>query len=102
MVQHVNDKLLAKMGASAPPSRRQSVDTANANGDHSQHQEPEGLTSRRPSSDIRGANGGPKSEELYEILCNDIVLPLDMTLIAVRQYVWRSGSELALCYRRKK
>jgi len=38
----------------------------------------------------------------YEILCNDVVLPLHMTLAAVRQYVWKSGNEMVLCYRRKK
>jgi Domain of unknown function (DUF3337) len=41
------------------------------------------------------------AEDMYEILCNDIVLPLDMTLAAVRQFVWRQSSELTMHYRRK-
>ncbi|KAJ6518796.1 hypothetical protein C8R45DRAFT_1204129 [Mycena sanguinolenta] len=44
----------------------------------------------------------PRAEDLYEILCNDIVLPLDMSIAAVRQYVWRQGNELTMCYRRNR
>ncbi|KAH7889662.1 hypothetical protein F5I97DRAFT_1996070 [Phlebopus sp. FC_14] len=40
-----------------------------------------------------------RAEELYEILCNDLVLPLDMTLAAVRQYFWRQATELTMHYR---
>lgn len=43
----------------------------------------------------------PKPEDLYEILCNDAILPLDMTLAAVRQFVWRSSAELVMYYRKK-
>ncbi|KAJ6610194.1 hypothetical protein B0H10DRAFT_2193503 [Mycena sp. CBHHK59/15] len=42
----------------------------------------------------------PCAEDLYEILCNDVVLPLDMSIAAVRQYVWRQSVELTMCYRR--
>jgi WD repeat-containing protein 48 len=44
---------------------------------------------------------GPRAEDVYEILCNDMVLPLDMTLAAVRQYIWRQASELTMYYRRR-
>lgn len=44
----------------------------------------------------------PRPEDAYEILCNDAVLPLDMTLAAVRQYVWRQTGELVMYYRRKR
>ena len=44
---------------------------------------------------------GPRAEDVYEILCNDTVLPLDMTLAAVRQYIWRQAVELTLYYRRR-
>ncbi|KAJ7155376.1 hypothetical protein C8R43DRAFT_1234971 [Mycena crocata] len=44
----------------------------------------------------------PRAEDLYEILCNDVVLPLDMSIAAVRQYVWRQGTELTMCYRRNR
>lgn len=44
---------------------------------------------------------GPRAEDIYEILCNDVVLPLDMTLAAVRQYIWRQAPELTMYYRRR-
>jgi WD repeat-containing protein 48 len=44
----------------------------------------------------------PRAEDLYEILCNDVVLPLDMSIAAVRQYVWRQTTELTMCYRRNR
>jgi len=37
----------------------------------------------------------------YELVCNDVVLPGEMTLAAVRQYVWKQASDLVLQYRRK-
>ncbi|KAI6099883.1 hypothetical protein EDD16DRAFT_1764042 [Pisolithus croceorrhizus] len=43
-----------------------------------------------------------RAEEVYEILCNDSVLPLDMTLGAVRHYFWRQSSELVMHYRLRK
>ena len=67
------------------------------------------------SVDTRSLNSGPKTQqaqsqsgeprarpdELFEIMCHDTVLPLDMTLAAVRQFVWRQSSELTMYYRRK-
>lgn len=44
----------------------------------------------------------PKAEDEFEILCNDTLLPLGMSLAAVRQYVWRQGTELVMYYRKKK
>jgi WD repeat-containing protein 48 len=44
----------------------------------------------------------PRAEDLYEILCNDLVLPYDMTLAAIRQFVWKQSSELVMHYRRKQ
>jgi len=46
-----------------------------------------------------GTHGKPEDE--YEILCHDTLLPLTMTLSAVRQYVWKQSSELVMQYRRK-
>ncbi|KAL4067662.1 hypothetical protein J3A83DRAFT_4543660 [Scleroderma citrinum] len=43
-----------------------------------------------------------RPEETYEILCNDSVLSLDMTLAAVRQYFWRQSSELVMHYRLRR
>jgi WD repeat-containing protein 48 len=42
------------------------------------------------------------ADDLYEILCNDTLLPYEMTLAAVRQFVWRQGTELVMYYRRKR
>ena len=55
----------------------------------------------RPSPTTVLKPRGPRAEDLYEILCNDMVLPLDMTLAAVRQYVWRQAAELTMYYRRR-
>ena len=44
----------------------------------------------------------PTADNLYEILCNDTLLPYEMTLAAVRQFVWRQGTELVKHYRRKR
>ena len=44
----------------------------------------------------------PTADDLYEILCNDTLLPYEMTLAAVRQFVWRQGTELVMHYRRKR
>ncbi|KAI0094173.1 hypothetical protein BDY19DRAFT_6668 [Irpex rosettiformis] len=46
-------------------------------------------------------NDAIRAEDQYEILCDNMVLPLDMTLAAVRQFVWRSAGELVMYYRRK-
>ena len=43
-----------------------------------------------------------RPEDQYEILCNEAVLPLDMTLASVRQFIWRQSGELVMYYRRKK
>jgi len=47
-----------------------------------------------------GGSGGPLEESELEIVCNNRVLPLDMSLAAVRHFVWRSPEELELLYRR--
>ncbi|KAH9172516.1 hypothetical protein EDB89DRAFT_2229318 [Lactarius sanguifluus] len=44
----------------------------------------------------------PPPEDLWEIVCNDTVLPINMTLAAVRQYVWRQSGEVVLYYRRRR
>ncbi|KAK7696520.1 hypothetical protein QCA50_001178 [Cerrena zonata] len=62
------------------------------------------VSTPRSSFDIRSPSrndGRPRPEESFEILCNDMVLPLDMTLAAVRQFVWRSSGELVMHYRRR-
>lgn len=44
----------------------------------------------------------PRAEDEYEILCNEALLPLGVTLAAVRQYVWKQSAELVMHYRRKR
>lgn len=55
------------------------------------------------SSLAKSREGEPRTrpEEQFEILCHEMVLPLDMTLAAVRQFVWRQSGELTMHYRRK-
>jgi WD repeat-containing protein 48 len=43
-----------------------------------------------------------RAEDEYEILCNDTLLPLGMSLAAVRQFVWKSSAELVMHYRKKR
>ncbi|KAJ3840110.1 hypothetical protein EV361DRAFT_944237 [Lentinula raphanica] len=81
LVNHVQDKL-EKFAASSPTSA---------------------ATSPRTSIESQYPHGQrPPAEELYEILCNDVLLPLDMSLAAVRHYVWRQPTELTLYYRLKR
>ena len=64
---------------------------------------PRSSIERRSIASGRGRehDGRPRPEEQYEILCNDALLPLDMTLAAVRQFVWRQSAELVMHYRRR-
>ncbi|KAG6840938.1 hypothetical protein C0991_003122 [Blastosporella zonata] len=75
LVVHVQEKL----GKMSPPSRTESPE--------------EGQESN--------AQPRPPAEEEFEILCNDVVLHLGMSLAVVRQYVWKQSSELSMYYRRK-
>ncbi|KAG9318516.1 hypothetical protein JVU11DRAFT_607 [Chiua virens] len=82
LTHHVQEKL-ERLSSTTSPSTRSSVDTS---------------TPASPST--RGFH--MQAEETYEILCNDTVLSLDMTLAAVRRYFWRQSSELTMCYRLRK
>jgi WD repeat-containing protein 48 len=42
------------------------------------------------------------SDDLWEISCNATVLPPNVTLAVVWQYVWRQSGEVVLDYRRKR
>jgi len=78
----VQDKLERLSSGSKAPSIRSSFD---------------GPSPRSPQHPPR-----PRAEDIYEIICNDMVLPLGMTLAVVRQYVWKSSAELVLYYKRKR
>ena len=81
-VQDKLDKMAGSHGPTLPNTPRSSFDTRASGGRHRDEHR-------------------PRAEELYEIVCNDVVLPLDMTLAAVRQFVWRQAGELSMYYRRK-
>ncbi|KAL0954529.1 hypothetical protein HGRIS_003496 [Hohenbuehelia grisea] len=83
LAAHVQDKL-DKIASGQPVSSSGSVRTSS----DSQQSSP-GRASR------------PRAEDLYEILCGELILPLDMCLAAVRQYVWRQSGELVMHYRKK-
>ncbi|GMF02291.1 unnamed protein product [[Candida] boidinii] len=40
-------------------------------------------------------------EDWLEITCRDKILPLHMTLATVKARIWKSNSDVELCYRRK-
>ncbi|KAH8105298.1 WD40 repeat-like protein [Cristinia sonorae] len=94
LTYHVQDKLDKLSAAGRTPAQgtpRSSVDSRSVS--------PHTVRSRSPSKADR--EGRPRAEEVFEILCNDMVLPLNMTLAAVRQFVWRSAGELTMHYRKK-
>ncbi|KAF9476316.1 WD40 repeat-like protein [Pholiota conissans] len=79
IVNHVQDKLDKIM----PGSKAASVRSLSEQNDH-------------------GRPNRPRAEDEYEILCSDTLLPLGMSLAAVRQHVWKQSIELVLHYRRKR
>ncbi|KAF9650411.1 hypothetical protein BDM02DRAFT_3222131 [Thelephora ganbajun] len=86
LTNHVQDKLarIAAGAGSTATTPRSSVDA---------------LGRSSPPTPLK--HRGPRAEDIYEILCNDTVLPLDMTLAAVKQYIWRQAAELTMYYRRR-
>jgi WD repeat-containing protein 48 len=50
----------------------------------------------------KGSSSNRAPDDLWEIVCNDTVLPPNMTLAVVRQHVWRQSGEVVLHYRRKR
>lgn len=60
------------------------------------------MPSARSSVEAAEPKARPRAEDEYEILCNEALLPLGMTLAVVRQYVWRQSAELVMHYRRKR
>ncbi|KAG9029580.1 hypothetical protein FS837_003512, partial [Tulasnella sp. UAMH 9824] len=85
VLQYVKDKLepvdLARVKPDAKDGAKQAAPTSSQ-------------TNLPPPPDV-------KPEDMYELLCNDTVLPLTMTIGAVRHYVWRQSGELMMYYRRK-
>ncbi len=52
----------------------------------------------RPTTEMRS---GKKPEEWLELLCQDKVIPLKMTLASIRSRIWKSGGDVVLTYRRR-
>lgn len=103
---HVQDKLEriqahAASGESRAPSARSSVDSQAHHhlGSQQSHHRQSSLAPNSPGGSKPASR--PRAEDMYEILCNEAVLPLSMTLLAVRQFVWRQSAELVMYYRRK-
>jgi hypothetical protein len=70
----------------------------------SNHHQTSGNTRHRKSSRAAIEEEGSvqkKPEDLYELLCNDVVIPNSMTLAAVKHFRWKSGGELVMEYRKK-
>lgn len=55
-----------------------------------------------PSSDDDGFDPTRKPEEIIELVCNGMVLPVKMTLGAVRAFVFRGGGDIVIGYRLRK
>ncbi|PVG01194.1 hypothetical protein CPB86DRAFT_805384 [Serendipita vermifera] len=107
---------------SKPPTMNQgTTPSAPPSNSHSQkHRPPSSSSTRSSGSNHHQATGNPrhrkssraaieeeeavqkKPEDLYELLCNDVVIPNSMTLAAVKHFRWKSGGELVMEYRRKQ
>ncbi|SJX65915.1 uncharacterized protein SRS1_16468 [Sporisorium reilianum f. sp. reilianum] len=103
-------------------SRRSSVDANGANGGaaakrmsglppaHHAAGIAAGLSMTRADSSMgEGADGEGEAEaeqvapqDMIEILCNDAVLPLNVTLAQCQRFFWRTGGDIRLEYRMKK
>ncbi|QRV93413.1 WD repeat-containing protein [Ceratobasidium sp. AG-Ba] len=75
-------------------------DKLHATQQHEQTQPP--TEEERKSHESVGAIVNETVQREYEILCNEQVLSVGMTLAAVRQYVWRNANELVMHYRVKE
>ncbi|KAI9457236.1 WD40 repeat-like protein [Lactarius psammicola] len=102
LAAHVQDKVekmsvgTRSLTASPHPSPRSSMDA---------HGHTRSQTSLSPNATAHEHQHRPApapAEDLWEIVCNDTVLPINMTLAAVRQYVWRQSGEVVLYYRRRR
>jgi WD repeat-containing protein 48 len=75
--------------------------TALANAANAAAAKRRGEASSPPSaaSSVRSMSHLPDAVDLIEILCNDIVLPLNTTLAEVQRFYWRSSGDPELRYR---
>ncbi len=83
--------------ASINASTRSSVDAAAGPG--------LGMTKNADAQGVQhnaavGAELAP--HEMIEILCNDVVLPVDVTLAQCQRFYWRAGGDIKLEYRSKR
>jgi WD repeat-containing protein 48 len=52
--------------------------------------------------DSAGMGAELAPHEMIEILCNDVVLPVDVTLAQCQRFYWRAGGDIKLEYRSKR
>ncbi|CDZ97690.1 Conserved WD40 repeat-containing protein [Phaffia rhodozyma] len=94
-----------RLGMGPPISRRPSFSTP--------HGSPKSHAASLPAVPHYSSIGLPVSDELprspppvrpedvVELVCNGLVLPSNMTLAAVKHFVWRQGGDVVLSYRLK-
>ena len=96
-VQDKLEKIAAVGRSTAQNTPRSSFDSRSVSPHTTRSASPFKTDAAAPAS----RDSRPRADDVYEILCNDMVLPLNMTLAAVRQFVWRSSGELTMYYRKK-
>ncbi|KIY47740.1 WD40 repeat-like protein, partial [Fistulina hepatica ATCC 64428] len=96
LVIHIQEKLEKLVNNSGVRSNASSVRSSLETSQDSPSSPTHGWPGKNSPGFIKSK---PRAEDLYEVLCNDVVLPLDMTLIQVRHYVWKQAAELVIHYR---
>jgi hypothetical protein len=92
-------------GIASSPSIKSASPRSSSSSDHAPGAGVSGATTSptNPPTNNETASAVPKysrAVDSLEILCDDMVLPVNMTLAAVRHYIWRQPGELVMHYRR--
>jgi hypothetical protein len=51
---------------------------------------------------IEEARTKKRPDDLYQLMCDEMAIPNEMTLAAVKKFKWKGGGELVMEYRRKR
>ena len=96
--------LNARSSATSPrdsPRSSVSIEAQNQNRSQTTSHSPNALNSPPgEQQQVVSHMSRPRPEDMWEFLCNETVLPPNVTLAVVRQYIWRQSGELVLHYRR--
>ncbi|KAI5805002.1 hypothetical protein EDC01DRAFT_757670 [Geopyxis carbonaria] len=65
-----------------------------------EHLQPPFMTNHGP--EFSGEGEQPKAEDWLELVCHDQIVPITMTLSTMRSYLWKTGGDVVLYYRRKQ